>query len=558
MNNPLLGSSPPRKESCGCCTYRRLQFTAVVFSFFGIALLLLSTWLPGAIEDKVNKNIDDYVFLSPESAASNSDGWRAWSNWADPDSLPVYYKVYAFNLTNPEEFYQGAKPNLTEHGPYVFREYKIRYNTSFSVDEDSHEILNYQEWVYYTFQRDMTDPSLSPDDKFTFVNLPLHAVYYGLQLQGAGPLVWDAINSIVSYECPNHQPFGPVVNTPYDFLFQRNVSITQFMFGYQDCLFTALNKLKLFPTAFFPGLSGPNYTDIYSASLANPFNALYTGRFGYESNVRSYHVWAGEQYLTASVPGSPVSRPVWGTTTANRIRGGSGAQFRRHLEKGDNVTVYVDEISRSAVLSNYDGQTVDVHGIELLRFQIQREILQNITTNPANAPYYMYVTGLINETTAKPPLPIFECKAHFLDADPVLVAAVNGISPDRDLHDTLLDVEPLSGVTMQAQKRLQVNILMKPLTFLATDPKNLTRTIEVAWGQNITQTILPMVWVEESGVISSSSADKFKQVYVGLRLAHIGRYVFSIVGSIFIGLFGVVLFFMAAQRKPSPQTVQYE
>ena len=42
------------------------------------------------------------------------------ARWIDPPVEPKL-KIYIFNFTNPEEFLQGAKPDLVELGPYVFQ-----------------------------------------------------------------------------------------------------------------------------------------------------------------------------------------------------------------------------------------------------------------------------------------------------------------------------------------------------------------------------------------------------------------------------------------------------
>ena len=45
---------------------------------------------------------------------------------------------------------------------------------------------------------------------------------------------------------------------------------------------------------------------------------------------------------------------------------------------------------------------------------------------------------------------------HFWNADENLVTQMNGVKPDRELHDTFLDIEPITGVALSAHKRIQV------------------------------------------------------------------------------------------------------
>ena len=66
---------------------------------------------------------------------------------------------------------------------------------------------------------------------------------------------------------------------------------------------------------------------------------------------------------------------------------------------------------------------------------------------------------------------------HFQDGDPELAEAIDGIAPVRDLHETFLNLEPLSGAEtliahdhhsfisgqpMQAHKRIQISVPVLP------------------------------------------------------------------------------------------------
>lgn len=47
-------------------------------------------------------------------------GGDLYNRWVDI-KIPIYMKVYFFNITNPEEFSQGAKPILNQVGPWIYQ-----------------------------------------------------------------------------------------------------------------------------------------------------------------------------------------------------------------------------------------------------------------------------------------------------------------------------------------------------------------------------------------------------------------------------------------------------
>ena len=60
---------------------------------------------------------------------------------------------------------------------------------------------------------------------------------------------------------------------------------------------------------------------------------------------------------------------------------------------------------------------------------------------------------------------------HFLDGDPKLAEAIDGISPVREDHKTILNLEPHTGMPLQAHKRIQISVPLRQdpaLTCLST------------------------------------------------------------------------------------------
>jgi len=86
------------------------------------------------------------------------------------------------------------------------------------------------------------------------------------------------------------------------------------------------------------------------------------------------------------------------------------------------------------------------------------------------------------------------------------------------LHNTEIMVEPTSGITMKAAKRVQVNVKMDP-TFILYP--------------NMTTIYFPVIWFELTSTISDPLAAKFKNtVMLAQRLGSVCPYVMGSLGGL--------------------------
>ena len=75
-------------------------------------------------------------------------------------------------------------------------------------------------------------------------------------------------------------------------------------------------------------------------------------------------------------------------------------------------------------------------------------------------PYDCY-DGLIHVGVCQGGAPIIMSAPHFYNGDPELLEHFDPpLAPNKDLHDTILDLEPITSIALNAHKRIQVKTLL--------------------------------------------------------------------------------------------------
>ena len=222
---------------------------------------------------------------------------------------------------------------------------------------------------------------------------------------------------------------------------------TDLVFNYTDDLVQRLNSdlvLKAFNLSYPRTSVSIQFNNSANNSLPSTIN---TGAKDIDS-IGQYVQWQG----------NVEKLKVWPNGMgANDINGTEGFFFHPFLQEGEEVEIFVDDIYRSLRLKHVD--TVELMGIEAFRFTIVNSTFQSAFTNPENArwgswnPDGLFYLG----PTQDPVVPVFGSKPHFLDGDPVLLEKVNGLNPDRERHESYLDVQPSIGANLQVGIKLQVN-----------------------------------------------------------------------------------------------------
>lgn len=100
------------------------------------------------------------------SILPNNPGFVLWRDM----NIPIYQNFYLFNITNADQVKNGAKPNLEEIGPFV---YKVNISKSaLQFNNDSTEIT-FLEKKQFHFQPKLTKIHLNSTVSYKYINFDI-------------------------------------------------------------------------------------------------------------------------------------------------------------------------------------------------------------------------------------------------------------------------------------------------------------------------------------------------------------------------------------------------
>ncbi|XP_070706966.1 lysosome membrane protein 2c isoform X1 [Pempheris klunzingeri] len=472
-----------------CCIYSIGVFS-VLLLILGISLVLSGVF-PHFVQALVKKE----VVLK--------NGTEAFEAWENPPA-PIYMQFYFFNVTNPLEVLDGERPAVVEIGPYTYREYRPMEQVNFKDNGTKVAAVNTKTYI---FQRNM---SRGPEsDLIRTVNIPAVSVMEKFKDE-------SFVASLIS----------SYMKATDEGLFTTR-SVGELLWGYEDGLLQALKKLK-------PGLDDV-FGLFYKSNASNDGDyVFFTGQQNYRDFAR-VDTWNGESSLN-----------WWTSEECNMINGTNGASFHPVITKTDTLYMFSSDLCRS-LYALYE-EDVAVKGISGYRFSPPSEVFANKTVNPANAGFCVPAgnclgSGLLNVSACKQGAPIIMSSPHFYQADQKFVQDVFGMRPNKEQHQTTLDVNPLTGILLQAAKRLQVNVYVEKLpTFSQTGD---VRTV-----------VFPVVYLNESVTIDGPSAAKLHAILVEQNVMVNVPFMLIALGIVLGGVFMLLMCWQkvpestAAERQP--------
>jgi len=154
--------------------------------------------------------------------------------------------------------------------------------------------------------------------------------------------------------------------------------------------------------------------------------------------------------------------------------------------------------------------------------------------------YLTYPNGISNLTSAElwdkgAAVPIFVSQPYFFGADDFYTEQVKlPIKPNVTMHNTFVFVDPITGVTLKALKRLQVSLLVRD---------------SLLYPNMVDGLLIPVAWFELSGVMDEPLTKHWHDsLDVPLKIkfwSPIAAYTLSAV----LGMLALVMFIMGYMRK---------
>nr|XP_018909770.1 PREDICTED: sensory neuron membrane protein 2-like [Bemisia tabaci] len=400
-----------------------------------------------------------------------TEGTTRWEKWVTIP-FPLHFKVYIFNVTNPGEVEQGAKPVLAEMGPYVYDQYLKKHNVT--VEGDT---ISYNMERILKFNQAESGPERTEDDIITTINLAFLGT--ALHLESKMPMAL----SILSDAAPKMFPENEVLfrtSTVKQFLFEGvpiNCSLSN---GPAVMICNGLKAIK--PATI---RLAENSSDMLFSFLHHK-NATLSRRYNVSSGLENFKNIG--QILSYD---DKDSNSVWLSEDCNKIHGTDTNIFHSLVSRDEHLFVYDPDMCRTMFIE-FERDT-EVKSLPAYKFVLPVENVADFKTVAENKCYCSqgkdpqkprcFKKGVFNPApcTNQPTVISFP---HFYGGDCEYISFVEGLSPQKELHETFVNIEPVTGIPLNGAKRIQFNMPFGPITKIS------------ALG-NTTRGIFPVLWIDD-------------------------------------------------------------
>ncbi|XP_066993969.2 sensory neuron membrane protein 2 [Anabrus simplex] len=414
------------------------------------------------------------------------NGSQAFERWQKLPQ-PMHFKVYLWNVTNPEAVSQGGRPILEEVGPYHYDEYREKIDIQ---DYPEDETVSYRQRNTYFFNQGKSG-NWSEDDVVTVLNVALLAT--ALKVKTILPFALPIMNRVVPEIFPNSSTIFMTVPVR-DLLFDGVIVIDCRSNNLTDTARMVCDQAE----SQMPITVRKVEEGVFKFSMFHHKNGSTDGVFRVYRGLSS----ARDLGRISQWNGKPLLNK-WSNVSCNRINGTDSTVFPPFLTEEDRIYIFTTDLCRS-MYAEYE-KDVDIQGVPALRFVGSNNLLKSGSNYPDNACYCngkclkdgaMDLTKCIDA-------PMIMSLPHFYLADPEYQSYPSGIHPDKEKHETFIEIEPKTGTPLRGGKRMQLNMFM-------------TQIPELSMLDHVSEGLFPLLWLEEGIELDKEHLALVQAVYIKL------------------------------------------
>ncbi|XP_043284448.1 sensory neuron membrane protein 1 isoform X2 [Venturia canescens] len=413
--------------------------------------------------------------------------------------IPLDFKVYLFNVTNPDEIKQGAKPIVHEIGPYFYDEWKEKVDL---VDREEDDTVEYSQRITWIFNPAKSN-GLTGNEELVFPHLLMLGIIMTTMRDKPAMigLSAKAVDSIFK------KPDNVFVKaTAHDIIFGGlpiDCAVKDFA-GTAICSLLKENSDDL-------KVDGE---DLYRFSLFGHKNgSLYEDRIRVKRGLKDVK----DVGKVVEFKGEP-RLSMWAEEgTCNEFNGTDSTIFHPYLFENEDVVSFSPDICRS-MGARWDGTYTEVGGIKANHYTLS---FGDMSTDPE-----LKCFCPTEDTCLKKGLydlfpcvnaPIVASLPHLYDVDEMYLQQVDGLRPTKEEHQISIDFEPITGTPMSAAKRLQFNMFIFPIDKVKTM-------------KNFPTALLPLFWVEEGITLGDEFLDQLRMVFKMMKIVGIIKWMMLVSG----------------------------
>lgn len=409
---------------------------------------------------------------------------RTYDGWKKPP-IPLYLDIYLFNWTNPEDIKNSStKPIVKQIGPYRFRDYPDKHNISF---HDNNSTVSYRKFSTYFFESDMSNGTL--DDIITTVNMV--AIGAGSTAKNWSYLMQLGVTATLnSFKQKLH-----VVKTVREILFE----------GYTDPILTLGSMFNMDSSGFgsVGFMVNKNASDFFSGKYTVHTGVDDISQLGKIKKHNDKTVFPHAQGECRKLKGSP------------------GEFYPPGRDLKEIVYLFTPEMCRSLPYEYHENKAV--HGIQGTKYILGTRAIDNGTLHPENKCYFQrdFPSGVWNNTDCSFGQPMYVSYPHFYLADPSYTEAVDGLSPQKELHESSMTLDNKLSITLETTARMQMNVLLEEYGYIGLFKK-------------VPKILMPLFFVEQKFRMNEEQAS---ELYFGLLIFEASKYfggVLILLGVLFI------------------------